>query len=48
MPGEWAGHTVKPGWVAPASLGTFTLPKVSMCTTLTLAEPAASWALDSA
>ena len=48
MPGEWAGQTVKPGWVGPASLGAFTVPKVSMCTTVTVAAPAASCALDRA
>src|SRR6516162_5566387 len=30
--GAVAGHTVKPGCVGPASLGTFTSPEVSICT----------------
>ena len=32
VPGDCAGQTVKPGWVAPASLGALTMPDVSMCT----------------
>ncbi len=32
VPGDWAGHTVKPGCVEPASLGALTIPEVSMCT----------------
>src|SRR5215469_11641667 len=31
VPGDCAGQSVKPGCVEPASLGAFTMPKVSMC-----------------
>src|SRR4029077_6100675 len=47
-PGDWAGHTVKPGWVDPASLATLTAPKVSMCCIVAVATPAASWAFENA
>src|ERR671936_89728 len=48
VPGDWAGQSVKPGCVEPASLGAFTMPEVSMCCIVTLAAPAASWAFESA
>src|SRR4029079_8818179 len=48
VPGDCAGQTVKPGWVAPASLGALTVPDVSICTIVTLAAPAASWAFEKA
>jgi hypothetical protein len=48
VPGDWAGQTVKPGWVEPASLGALTMPEVSKWTTLTDAAPAASCAFESA
>src|SRR6516165_3380677 len=48
VPGDCAGHSVKPGCVEPASLGTFTMPEVSMCCMVTFAAPAASCAFDSA
>ena len=48
VPGDWAGHTVKPGCVVPASLGTLTIPNVSMCCIVTLAAPAASCAFENA
>src|SRR5918911_4697985 len=48
VPGDCAGHTVKPGFVEPASLGALTMPEVSMCCIVTLAAPAASWAFESA
>src|SRR2546430_2678481 len=48
VPGDCAGHSVKPGCVEPASLGAFTMPEVSMCCIVTLAAPAASCAFDSA
>src|SRR6266581_1936351 len=48
VPGDCAGQTVKPGCVEPASLGTFTMPDVSMCTNVTWAAFAASCALEKA
>src|SRR6266480_5470033 len=36
VPGDCAGHTVKPGWAEPASLGALTMPEVSMCCMVTL------------
>jgi len=48
VPGDCAGHRVKPGCVEPASLGAFTMPEVSMCCTVTLVAPAASCAFGSA
>src|SRR5262252_5914358 len=48
VPGDCAGHSVKPGCAGPASLGAFTMPEVSMCCIVTLAAPAASCAFDSA
>src|SRR5438874_2067276 len=48
VPGDCAGHSVKPGWVEPASLGALTMPDVSMCCIVTVAAPAASWAFDRA
>src|SRR5919202_5173314 len=48
VPGDCAGHTVKPGCVDPASLGAFTMPEVSMCCICTLAAPAASCAFEKA
>src|SRR5215471_823980 len=48
VPGDCAGHSVKPGCVEPASLGAFTRPEVSMCWIVTLDAPAASCAFDSA
>ena len=48
VPGDCAGQTVKPGWVEPASLGTWTVPNVSRWTTATLAAPAASCAFEKA
>jgi hypothetical protein len=47
-PGDWAGHTVKPGCVEPASLEALTKPDVSKCCMVTDAAPAASWAFESA
>ena len=44
--GDWAGQTVKPGCVAPASLGALTMPDVSKWTIVTLAAPAASCAFE--
>src|SRR2546423_10514111 len=46
VPGDCEGQTVKPGWVKPASLGALTIPEVSMCCIVTVAAPAASWALE--
>ena len=48
VPGDCAGQTVKPGCVEPASLGTLTMPDVSMCCIVTFAAPAASCAFDNA
>ena len=48
VPGDCAGHSVKPGCVEPASLGAVTMPDVSMCCTDTLGAPAASCAFGSA
>ena len=48
VPGDCAGQTVKPGCVAPASLGALTVPDVSMCTIVTVAAPAASCAFEKA
>src|SRR6266540_3881402 len=48
VPGDCAGQTVKPGCVEPASLGTLTMPDVSMCCIVTLAAPAASCAFENA
>ena len=48
VPGDWAGQTVKPGWVAPASLGALTAPDVSKWTMVTLAAPAAICAFEKA
>ena len=45
VPGDCAGHTVKPGSTPEGAL---TSPTVSNCTTLTLAAPAASCAFESA
>ena len=48
VPGDWAGQTVKPGCVDPASLGAVTMPDVSMCCIVTLEAPAASCAFENA
>src|SRR5919198_900386 len=48
VPGDWAGQSVKPGCVDPASLGALTMPEVSMCCIVTLAAPAASCAFEKA
>ena len=48
LAGDWAGQTVKPGWVVPASLGAATMPDVSKCTIVTLAAPAAISAYENA
>src|SRR6185369_9641750 len=48
VPGDCAGHRVKPGCVAPASLDSGTRPDVSMWTPLTFAAPAASCAFEKA
>ena len=48
VPGDCAGQTVKPGCVEPASLGTLTMPDVSMCCIVTLRAPAASCAFEKA
>ena len=45
---QGTGQTVKPGWVAPASLGRGTVPDVSRCCIDTVEAPAASCALDRA
>src|SRR6266568_257751 len=48
VPGDCAGHTVKPGCVCTVGEVAWTFPVVSMCTIVTFVAPAASCCLDSA